>query len=117
MQENLFEYPVIIREQHLDSYGHVNNATYLQLAEEARWEMMHQLAGLDLFGLHEMGACVTNRLKECVKHYETCGNVGLHPKHSQYPSVESERLESGLTYRTLLKLGSRASNLNGSVSG
>lgn len=55
MQENLFEYPVIIREQHLDSYGHVNNATYLQLAEEARWEMMHQLAGLDLFGLHEMG--------------------------------------------------------------
>ena len=79
------------------------------------------LAGIvkadEIVGLHEMGACVTNRLKECVKHYETCGNVGLHPKHSQYPSVESERLESGLTYRTLLKLGSRASTLNRSVSG
>lgn len=34
----IFEYPLIIREFHLDSYGHVNNATYLNLFEEARWE-------------------------------------------------------------------------------
>jgi len=34
----IFEYSLIIKEHHLDSYGHVNNATYLALFEEARWE-------------------------------------------------------------------------------
>jgi YbgC/YbaW family acyl-CoA thioester hydrolase len=36
----IFEYSVMIREHHLDSYGHVNNATYLSLFEEARWEIV-----------------------------------------------------------------------------
>ena len=31
-------YEMMIREHHLDSYGHVNNATYVQILEEARWE-------------------------------------------------------------------------------
>ena len=35
-----YEYELLIREFHLDSYGHVNNATYLALLEEARWEMI-----------------------------------------------------------------------------
>ena len=33
-------YPVTIKEFHLDTFGHVNNAVYLQLFEEARWEVM-----------------------------------------------------------------------------
>lgn len=33
-----FYYEMMIREHHLDSYGHVNNATYIQILEEARWE-------------------------------------------------------------------------------
>ena len=37
-----FEYEVLIREHNLDSYGHVNNATYLALYEEARWEAITQ---------------------------------------------------------------------------
>jgi thioesterase-3 len=32
------EYPLLIIERHLDTFGHVNNATYLQILEEARWE-------------------------------------------------------------------------------
>lgn len=32
------EYPVLIREAHLDVFGHVNNAAYLQIFEEARWD-------------------------------------------------------------------------------
>ena len=36
----LFNYPLVIREQHLDTFGHVNNATYLTLLEEARWELI-----------------------------------------------------------------------------
>jgi thioesterase-3 len=32
------QYPVVIKEHHLDTFGHINNAVYLQLFEEARWE-------------------------------------------------------------------------------
>lgn len=35
-QVNMFK--TQIKEQHLDTFGHVNNATYLQLFEEARWD-------------------------------------------------------------------------------
>lgn len=31
---------VLIRESHLDSFGHMNNAAYLVLFEEARWELI-----------------------------------------------------------------------------
>ena len=33
-------YPLQILERHLDSFGHVNNATYLELFEEARWALI-----------------------------------------------------------------------------
>lgn len=43
MNENLiFEYPLIVREFHLDTLGHMNNATYLAIMEEARWEFITQ---------------------------------------------------------------------------
>jgi thioesterase-3 len=35
-----FSYELIIKEHHLDSFGHVNNATYLELYEEARWQFI-----------------------------------------------------------------------------
>lgn len=38
----VFSYKTTIREHHLDGFGHVNNATYLQLFEEARWEVITQ---------------------------------------------------------------------------
>jgi len=34
------EYPLVIREQHLDTFGHVNNAKYLEILEEARWDLI-----------------------------------------------------------------------------
>ncbi|GAB4022315.1 MAG: long-chain acyl-CoA thioesterase FadM [Bdellovibrio sp.] len=37
-----YEYPVTILERHLDTFGHVNNATYLELYEEARWDFITQ---------------------------------------------------------------------------
>lgn len=33
-------FETLIRESHLDSFGHVNNAVYLELLEQARWEMI-----------------------------------------------------------------------------
>lgn len=38
----IFHYYTSIREHHLDGLGHVNNAVYLQLFEEARWELITQ---------------------------------------------------------------------------
>ncbi len=35
-------YEVLIRETHLDSFGHMNNAVYLVLFEEARWDFITQ---------------------------------------------------------------------------
>lgn len=36
----IFSYPILIKESHLDTFSHVNNATYLALFEEARWDLM-----------------------------------------------------------------------------
>ncbi len=33
-------YELVIKEHHLDTFGHVNNSVYLQLFEEARWEVI-----------------------------------------------------------------------------
>jgi thioesterase III len=33
-------YDLVIHERHLDTFGHVNNATYLDLLEEARWDLI-----------------------------------------------------------------------------
>jgi thioesterase-3 len=38
----IFTYPLTIKEGHLDTFGHVNNANYLVLLEEARWELITQ---------------------------------------------------------------------------
>ncbi|WP_413560088.1 acyl-CoA thioesterase [Bdellovibrio sp. HCB209] len=43
-------YKLLIRESHIDSYGHVNNATYLSLYEEARWEAITPRG----FGFHDV---------------------------------------------------------------
>lgn len=40
MNPVIYNYPILIRENYLDVYGHVNNAAYLTLFEEARWEMI-----------------------------------------------------------------------------
>jgi acyl-CoA thioester hydrolase len=45
----IFEYEVLIRESHLDTFGHVNNAVYVQLYEEARWDFITKNGfGLDV---------------------------------------------------------------------
>jgi YbgC/YbaW family acyl-CoA thioester hydrolase len=40
MQSTLHTYPVLIKEANLDTFGHVNNAMYLVLLEEARWDLL-----------------------------------------------------------------------------
>ena len=40
MISELHEYEMLIREHHLDTFGHVNNAKYLEILEEARWDLI-----------------------------------------------------------------------------
>lgn len=40
MANPVYEYELTILEQHLDTFGHVNNAVYLALYEEARWDFI-----------------------------------------------------------------------------
>lgn len=55
----IHSYPLLIREQHLDSFGHVNNAIYLELFEEARWEFVTARGfGLDVIHSKGMGPVV-----------------------------------------------------------
>lgn len=54
MSAKLFYYPLMIKEAHLDTFGHVNNATYLTLFEEARWDLLTQ-NGFGLKKIQEMG--------------------------------------------------------------
>jgi acyl-CoA thioester hydrolase len=48
------EYQVLIIERHLDTFGHVNNATYLDLFEAARWEWITS-NGYGLPRIRELG--------------------------------------------------------------
>ena len=43
---------MLIVEAHLDTFGHVNNATYLQLFEQARWDMITR-RGFGLDAIHQ----------------------------------------------------------------
>lgn len=40
MSNPIYEYEITILEHHLDTFGHVNNAVYLEMYEEARWDFI-----------------------------------------------------------------------------
>ena len=55
-RNEIFEYEVMIKESHLDSFGHVNNAVYVQLYEEARWDFITKNGfGLDVILRDQVG--------------------------------------------------------------
>lgn len=60
MENNqIFTYPVQIKEYHLDTFGHVNNAVYLQLYEEARWDFITKNGyGLDVIKKLQKGPVI-----------------------------------------------------------
>ena len=40
MGNRVFEQSILIREEHLDTFGHMNNARYLEIFEQARWDLI-----------------------------------------------------------------------------
>lgn len=54
-----FMYQMEIIERHLDTFGHVNNATYLEILEEARWAFVSQRGfGLDVIQEKKVGPTI-----------------------------------------------------------
>jgi YbgC/YbaW family acyl-CoA thioester hydrolase len=75
MKDNLvFHYEVLIREMHLDSFGHVNNAAYVMLYEEARWDFITKNGfGLDYIQENQTGPVILDlsvRFKRELKNRE-----------------------------------------------
>ena len=59
VQAEDFVYTTRIREHQLDSFGHVNNAVYLQLFEEARWELLSEQGyGLEVIQETQQGPVI-----------------------------------------------------------
>lgn len=54
VSSKLYETKVLIRESHLDTFGHMNNATYLEVFEEARWDIL-EAGGFGLKEIRERG--------------------------------------------------------------
>lgn len=53
------QYELTILEGHLDSFGHVNNAVYLSLFEEARWDLITRNGyGLDRILVTNLGPVI-----------------------------------------------------------
>ncbi|MDJ0761385.1 MAG: thioesterase family protein [Myxococcota bacterium] len=49
-----------VRGYHLDLYGHVNNARYLEFLEEARWAIFDARGDLEAWAVHGLGFYVVN---------------------------------------------------------
>jgi acyl-CoA thioester hydrolase len=55
----VFEKTILISEAHLDSFGHLNNARYLELFEQARWDLITEGGfGMDTISKKRMGPTI-----------------------------------------------------------
>ena len=53
------DYRLLILEKHIDTFGHVNNAAYLEILEEARWDLITRNGyGLDEVQRRRIGPIV-----------------------------------------------------------
>lgn len=50
MPENIYTFNTTIQQSHLDHFGHMNNAVYLTLFEQARWDIINN----NHYGLKEI---------------------------------------------------------------
>ncbi|HOT43724.1 MAG TPA: acyl-CoA thioesterase [Spirochaetota bacterium] len=57
-----FEYPITVRGYEMDSFGHVNNAVYLNYMEQARWEILKKRELFDYFREHGLVLVVTDAM-------------------------------------------------------
>lgn len=55
----MHEFAITVRGYEIDSFGHVNNAVYLNYCEQARWEILRSLDLFDFFSINRLILVVT----------------------------------------------------------
>ena len=87
MENQTFTYELTIREHHLDTFGHVNNATYLQLYEEARWELITANGyGLDKVKSTGLGPVILEINVRFLKELRLRETITIHSQTTEYSS-------------------------------
>lgn len=87
MENRIFEYEMTIKEFHLDTFGHVNNATYLQIYEEARWEFITENGyGLDFVKSSGLGPVILEINLRFMKELRLREKITIHSQTGEYSS-------------------------------
>ena len=76
-----------IKEFHLDTFGHVNNATYLQIYEEARWQFITDNGyGLDKIKTTGLGPVVLEINIRFIRELRLREKITIHSQTGEYNS-------------------------------
>ena len=87
MENRIFKYDLTIKEFHLDTFGHVNNATYLQIYEEARWQFITENGyGLDVIKTTGLGPVILEINLRFLKELRLRENITIHSQAGDYKS-------------------------------
>lgn len=90
-------YTVLIRENHLDTFGHVNNATYLELYEEARWELITKNGfGMDQIRQKGLGPIILDVNLRFIKEISLRETIKIQTKILEY-NGKVGKLEQSMT--------------------
>ncbi|PAM96270.1 thioesterase [Flavobacterium sp. IR1] len=85
MENKIFKYELTIKEFHLDTFGHVNNATYLQIYEEARWEFISENGyGLDTIKNTGLGPVILEIKLRFIKELKLRKKIIIHSQTGEY---------------------------------
>jgi YbgC/YbaW family acyl-CoA thioester hydrolase len=108
----IFTTNLTVRGYELDSYGHVNNAVYLQYLEQARWDLMKELGVLNFFRENGLMVVVIETniryMRECVLFDELVVETSIGGKepylvfHHKIRNRVTKKAISRATVKTLL---------------
>ncbi|MCB1197508.1 MAG: acyl-CoA thioesterase [Bdellovibrionota bacterium] len=93
------QYDLTVLEHHLDTFGHVNNATYLQILEEARWDLITKRGyGVDVIQATGLGPVILDIQISFRKELLLREQITVHTQTQSYQkkiSVISHEIKNG----------------------
>ena len=79
------EYSITVRGYEIDSFGHVNNAVYLNYMEQARWEIMRSMDLFDFFRENRLILVVTDASVRYSKEARVFDDLTIHTDLEREP--------------------------------
>ncbi len=106
-----FHYTFTVLETHLDTFGHMNHATYLQIFEQARWEFITERGyGLDQIIKSQIGPTILEAQIRYKRELRLREKVNIHSICPEYKG------KIGKVYQKMIKEnGEEAANLEVTV--